>query len=148
MILENRAAVQPFFGQMADIFGRRWLTLFIVSMFTLGSGICGGATNGSMLIAGREIHGIGSRGLIMMIDVIVSDLVPLRERGNFMAMVLSIYSIGTSLDPWVGGAIVDHVSWRWVIVPFVAQEKLTKRMLMLRNWNRHSTSISQFAPSR
>jgi MFS family permease len=97
MILENRAAVQPFFGQMADIFGRRWLTLFIVSMFTLGSGICGGATSGSMLIAGRAIQGIGSGGLNMMIDVIVSDLVPLRERGNFMAMVLSIYSIGTSL---------------------------------------------------
>jgi MFS family permease len=94
MILENRAAVQPFFGQMADIFGRRWLTLFIISMFTLGGGICGGATNGSMLIAGRAIQGIGSGGLNMMIDVFVSDLVPLRTRGSFMAMVLSIYSIG------------------------------------------------------
>jgi MFS family permease len=142
MILENRAAVQPFFGQMADIIGRRWLTLFIVSTFTLGSGIYGGPTNGSMLIAERAIQGLGSGGLNMMIDVIVSDLVPMRERGNFMAVVLSIYSIGTSLGHWVGGAIVDYASWRWVIVPFVAQEKLAKRMLMLRNWNRYSTSIS------
>jgi MFS family permease len=101
MILENRAAAQPFFGQMGDIFRRRWLTLFIVSMFTRGSGICGGATNGSLLIAGRAIQGIGSGGLNMMIDVIVSDLVPLKERGNFMAKVLSIYFIGTSLGPWV-----------------------------------------------
>jgi MFS family permease len=99
---------------MADIFGRQWLTLVIVSMFNLGSGICGGAANGSMLIAGRAIQGIGLGGLNMMIDVIVLDLAPLRERGNFMAIVLSIYSIGTSLGPWVGGAIIDHTSWRWV----------------------------------
>lgn len=84
----------------------------------------------------------------MIIDVIVLDLVPLRERGNFMGMVLSIYSIGTSLGPWIGGAIIDRASWRWVIVPFVAQEKFTRIMLMLRNWNRYSTSISQSAPSR
>ena len=50
-----------------------------------------------MLIAERAIQGIGSGGLNVMIDVIVSDLVPLRERGNFMAMVLSIYSLPGSL---------------------------------------------------
>ena len=99
---------------MADIFGRRWLTLFIVAMFTLGSGICGGATNGAMLIAGRGIQGVGSGGINMIIDIIVSDLVPLRERPNYMAMVLTVYSVGTSLGPWVGGAIVDNTSWRWV----------------------------------
>jgi len=57
----------------------------------------GGATNGSVLIARRAVQGIGSGGLNVMIDVIVSDLVPLRERGNFMAMVLSIYSLPGSL---------------------------------------------------
>jgi MFS family permease len=103
---------------MADIFGRRWLTLFIVSMFTLGSGICGGATNGGMLIAGRAIQGMGGGGINMIIDVIIADLVPLRERPNYMAVVLTVYSVGTSLGPWVGGAIVDNASWRWVRAHF------------------------------
>lgn len=58
----------------------------IVALFTLGSGICGGASNGAMLIAGRAIQGMGSGGINMIVDIIVSDLVPLRERGNYMAM--------------------------------------------------------------
>ncbi|KAM5438229.1 hypothetical protein McanMca71_007966 [Microsporum canis] len=108
------AAVQPLFGQLANIFGRRWLTLSIVALFTLGSGICGGATSGAMLIAGRAVQGIGSGGVNMIVDVIISDLVPLRERGNYIAIILTVYSIGTSLGPFMGGAIVDHTTWRWV----------------------------------
>ncbi|ROW15257.1 hypothetical protein VPNG_03104 [Cytospora leucostoma] len=108
------AAFQPLFGQLCNVFGRRWVTLFIVAVFTLGSGICGGASNGGMLIAGRAVQGIGSGGIIMVIDIIVSDLVPLRQRGNYMAVVLAIYGIGTSLGPFIGGAIVSSTTWRWV----------------------------------
>jgi MFS family permease len=50
----------------------------------------------------------------MIVDIIISDLVPLRERGNYIAIVLTVYSIGTTLGPWVGGAIVETTSWRWV----------------------------------
>lgn len=110
------AAVQPLFGQLANVFGRRWLTLFIVAVFTIGSAICGGANNGAALIAGRAIQGIGSGGLNMIVDVIVSDLVPLRERGNFIAIILTIYSIGTTLGPFVGGIIVQNTTWRWVFL--------------------------------
>ncbi|PYI16873.1 MFS general substrate transporter [Aspergillus violaceofuscus CBS 115571] len=81
---------------------------------TLGSGICGGAHNGAMLIAGRAVQGMGSGGINMIVDVIVSDLVPLRERGNYMAFVLLVYFVGTALGPWIGGAIVDNSTWRWV----------------------------------
>jgi MFS family permease len=40
--------------------------LTCVSVFTLGSGICGGAINGSMLIAGRAIQGAGSGGITLL----------------------------------------------------------------------------------
>jgi MFS family permease len=53
-------------------------------------------------------------GLNMIVDVIISDLVPLRERGLFIAIVLTVYSIGTTLGPFVGGAIVKTTTWRWV----------------------------------
>ncbi|OQE39080.1 hypothetical protein PENCOP_c007G03307 [Penicillium coprophilum] len=108
------AAVQPLFGQLANVFGRRWLAIVIVAVFTLGSGICGGANSANMLIIGRAVQGIGSGGINMIVDVIVSDLVPLRERGNFIAIVLTVYSIGSSMGPFVGGIIVQHTTWRWV----------------------------------
>jgi hypothetical protein len=33
----------------------------------------------------------------MIIDVIISDLVPLKERGNYIAIVLSVYFIGMAV---------------------------------------------------
>jgi MFS family permease len=50
----------------------------------------------------------------MIVEVIISDLVPLRQRGNYMAIILAIYSVGVSLGPFVGGIIVQTTSWRWV----------------------------------
>ncbi|RYP75706.1 hypothetical protein DL771_002193 [Monosporascus sp. 5C6A] len=108
------AAFQPFIGQLCNVFGRRWVTLSIVAIFILGSGICGGATSGAMLIAGRAVQGVGSGGIIMVFDIIVSDLVPLRLRGNYIAVIMLIYSIGTTLGPFIGGAIVETGNWRWV----------------------------------
>lgn len=111
----SSACFQPLFGQTANIFGRRWLMIGAVAFFVLGSGISGGAINSAMMVAGRAIQGIGGGGINVLIELIVSDLVPLRERGNFMAMIFAVFSIGTSLGPFVGGALVQHSSWRWVV---------------------------------
>ncbi|KEY72632.1 hypothetical protein S7711_06266 [Stachybotrys chartarum IBT 7711] len=108
------AAIQPLIGQLCNVFGRRWNMLGSVAVFTLGSGICAGAINGGMMIAGRAIQGLGSGGITLLADVIVSDLVPLRLRGNYIGVILSIYGIGTSLGPFIGGSIVANTTWRWV----------------------------------
>ncbi|KAI0899973.1 MFS general substrate transporter [Annulohypoxylon nitens] len=108
------AAVQPLFGQLCNIFGRRWLMLFAIALFTLGSGICGGAKNSAMLIAGRGVQGAGSGGIGMIVSIIIADLVPLRERGYFLAIIMILYTVGMTCGPIVGGAIVDGTTWRWV----------------------------------
>lgn len=88
--------------------------MVIVAFFTLGSGIAGGASNAATLIAGRAVQGIGSGGLYIITDIVVSDLVPLRIRGNYMAVILTVYTVGLALGPWVGGEIIAATTWRWV----------------------------------
>ncbi|KAK7757680.1 hypothetical protein SLS62_000057 [Diatrype stigma] len=110
----SSTAVQPLFGQLCNVFGRRYVMLTVIATFVLGSGICGGATTGSMLIAGRAVQGAGSGGIVMVSSIIISDLVPLRERGKFSAMLMSIFGVGSALGPFIGGAIVSSTTWRWV----------------------------------
>lgn len=107
-------AFQPLFGQTANIFGRRILKLSAVLFFTIGSAISGSTTNIAALIAGRLIQGIGGGGLNVMTPIVVADLVPLRDRSRFMSIIFTFYSIAFSIGPVVGGALVDHSSWRWI----------------------------------
>ncbi|KAF5015620.1 hypothetical protein F66182_12984 [Fusarium sp. NRRL 66182] len=100
------AAVQPLYGQASDIFGRRIPLIASIAMFTLGSGLCGGASNTAMLIAGRAVQGLGGGGLFVMVDIIVADLVPLRERQKYMSMIMGTFALGTFVGPIIGGETV------------------------------------------
>ncbi|CAJ0552789.1 Ff.00g008670.m01.CDS01 [Fusarium sp. VM40] len=108
------ACVQPLFGQLCNLWGRKRVMMFIFAIYTLGSGIAGGANGGAMLITGRAIQGVGSGGVTMINDVIISDLVPLRYRGNYIAILLLVATIGFAIGPFLGGIIVEKTSWRWV----------------------------------
>lgn len=66
-----------------------------------------------MLIVGRAVQVAGSGGIYVIVDIIVSDLVPLRQRGNYMAVILTVYTVGMALGPWWGGEIVAKTTWRW-----------------------------------
>ncbi|KAH8773845.1 major facilitator superfamily domain-containing protein [Diaporthe sp. PMI_573] len=106
-------AIQPLCGQLSNVLGRRGPSLFFVALFALGSGIAGGANGVGMLIAGRTIQGIGCGGIFVLLDIIVCDLVPLRERGKYLGPMLAAGGLGSALGPLIGGALTE-ASWRWV----------------------------------
>lgn len=85
-----------------------------VLIFLAGSAICGAAQNTAMLIVGRGIQGVGGGGINMLVDVIICDLVPLRERGKFIGMLFAIISMTASFGPLIGGALAGNGHWRWV----------------------------------
>ncbi|KAJ2993409.1 hypothetical protein NUW58_g1852 [Xylaria curta] len=112
--LLTTTAFTPIFGQTADIFGRNALTLFSIIIFAVGSAIAGPAPTLGALIVGRAVQGIGCAGLNTMVEMVVCDLVPLRERGKFMGFIFGIYAISTTIGPIVGGAFATFVTWRWI----------------------------------
>ncbi|UZJ55749.1 hypothetical protein CBS101457_005069 [Exobasidium rhododendri] len=108
------AAMIPLFGQLANIFGRKATLLIAVGLFSIGSGVSGGANSAAMLIGGRAVQGVGGGGITTLVQIIVSDLVSLRERGKYMGLLGMVMSIGTVIGPIVGGAFASAGAWRWV----------------------------------
>ncbi len=84
-----------------------------VVLFALGSSVAGGAHTSVMFIAGRLVQGLGAGGMVMLIDLIVCDLLPLRERSTYLGIVLGACAVGSLIGPVIGGAIVVRSTWRW-----------------------------------
>lgn len=59
-------------------------------------------------------QGLGGGGIALMINIVLTDLVPLRERGKYMAIVQMVSAIGAALGPFLGGLLTERSTWRWV----------------------------------
>ncbi|KAL9098568.1 MAG: hypothetical protein Q9163_005802 [Psora crenata] len=109
---------QPLYGKLSDIFGRKAALIFAYSIFGLGCLLCGLARSMDELIAARAFAGVGGGGMTTVVSILMSDIVPLRERGTWQGIINIIYASGASCGAPLGGALADFVSWRWA---FLAQ---------------------------
>ncbi|KAG0070794.1 hypothetical protein BGZ89_012463 [Linnemannia elongata] len=111
--LLTTTAVQPLYGVAADLAGRKRAMMFACIVFLLGSALCGAAQSMIMLIIGRAVQGLGGSGIIALSMILVADIVPLRERGTYQALIALIFAIAAVLGPLLGGAFSDNITWRW-----------------------------------
>lgn len=65
------------------------------------------------MISGRAIQGIGGAGIAVLCEIVICDLVPLRERGTYMGAVFGMIGIGAALGPLFGGLLIKYSTWRW-----------------------------------
>lgn len=93
------AVLQPLIGQLANILGRKLPLITSILLFMLGSGLAGGARNPAMLITGRTVQGLGAGGIYVLIEIVCCDLVPLRERGKYLAIVNVWAAVAAALGP-------------------------------------------------
>jgi EmrB/QacA subfamily drug resistance transporter len=106
----------PILGKLGDLFGRRKMILIVIGIFTLGSLLCGLATNMPQLIAARGIQGLGGGGIQALTFAILGELVSPRERGRYMGLYTGIYAASAVVGPLVGGWMIDHFAWQWIFL--------------------------------
>lgn len=120
------------YGKLADTYPRKYVTLGAVSLFLVGSFLCGlsgeigdlpllgdGMTQ---LILFRGLQGAGGGGIFAMTFIVIADLYTPAERGKYQGFVGAVFGIASVLGPVIGGVLTDHAGglipgvegWRWV----------------------------------
>ncbi|KAJ3389281.1 hypothetical protein HDU84_008919 [Entophlyctis sp. JEL0112] len=101
------------YGKFTDLFGRKWVFVFALVMFEVGSLICGLAPSMNALIIGRAIAGIGGGGIFSCVLIIISDVVSLVDRGKYQGIIGACFGLSSVIGPLLGGAFSDGITWRW-----------------------------------
>jgi EmrB/QacA subfamily drug resistance transporter len=104
----------PLYGKLGDVHGRKPLFIVAISIFLVGSALCGLAQNMVQLVIFRAIQGIGAGGLFPLTLAMVGMIVPPRDRGKYQGLIGSVFAAASIIGPLVGGFIVDNFSWRWI----------------------------------
>ncbi|KAI0007410.1 major facilitator superfamily domain-containing protein [Xylariaceae sp. FL0662B] len=115
---------QPIWASLSHIYGRQPIILLAIAFFTAGTAVCTAATSMTTLIAGRSLQGFGNGGIIALSFILLTDLIPLRQRPKWASFLQLQWAVGSVASPLITGAIVASTTyWRWLFIlnyPFCA----------------------------
>ena len=104
----------PIYGKLSDLYGRRPMLLFGITLFLVGSALsCLGQTMWQLILF-RGIQGLGAGAIFPIALAVIGDLFTPAERGKYQGLFGAVFGIAFLIGPGLGGFLTDSFSWHWV----------------------------------
>lgn len=104
----------PIWGKLGDLVGHKLTFMLAISIFLVGSALCGMSQNMLELVLFRAVQGLGAGGLMVGIMSVIGMMVSPRDRGKYQGVMMAVMPAAMIGGPLIGGFITDNMSWRWV----------------------------------
>jgi EmrB/QacA subfamily drug resistance transporter len=101
-------------GSLSDVYGRRRVLVAGLVGFAVASAACALAPTGAVLVAARAVQGIGGALLVPSSLAMIVSAFEGEAQGRAIGRWTAYTGIAGLIGPFVGGLLVDHLSWRWV----------------------------------
>jgi EmrB/QacA subfamily drug resistance transporter len=108
------AAVIPLTGWSARRFGAKRVYLVSITLFTLGSALCGLSDSSTQLILFRVLQGLGGGMIMPLAQMIMAEVAGPKRMGRVMGVVVMPAMLAPILGPVVGGLILQNLHWSWI----------------------------------
>jgi EmrB/QacA subfamily drug resistance transporter len=104
----------PIYGKLSDLYGRRPIFIWAVSLFLAASVFAGLSQEMWQFILARGLQGLGGGAVFPIAFAIIADLYPPEERAKYGALFGAVFGLSSVLGPILGGGITDIFGWPWI----------------------------------
>ena len=119
------------FGKIADIYGRKKIFKYGITIDIIASLLLAFSFNETELIILRIIQGIGAAMIFGTSIAILTSVYPPAERGKALGISVAGVYLGLSLGPVVGGFLTQYFGWRSIFLSYVPLEMI---IIVLTFW--------------
>lgn len=131
-------------GRLGDLYGRKRMLFFGLTLFTAASALGGLSTDATMLLMARAGQGLGGAIITPTVLAFITGIFPEgAQRNRALSLLGAVTGAGFALGLVLGGLLTGSLGWRWVFfinVP-IALIVIGGAMWLLRETTREETPV-------
>ena len=103
-------------ARLGDMFDKKKLYMGGMTLFVIGSLLCGLSPSVGWLIGLRALQGLGATFMQALGGAMITEIFPSRERGRALGIIGSIVSVGIAIGPPLGGLLIGLFGWQSIFL--------------------------------